>query len=208
MSASERVHSAEGATIWRAVASQKRIVRGTGAPGRRKARGVPGVRGCDVARRAWAAPKASRPAMRALSSACPPKTRSRTELLPPEQAWYREALLRRISGFWLALWVGSLAACAPTRVAAAPGSHDRAVPPNEPRAELSLTLDLPRTASCEEDFDLKLYTNMAVDLIEWSKGPAKCSGRRVKIRYLSRRTDAEKLMAEVKTLANNAKVLP
>ena len=114
--------------------------------------------------------------------------------------------MRRFSGICIWLWAG--AACAPTRVAAAPGSHDQAVPASEPRAELKLELDLPKTASCEEDFDLKLYANTAVDLIEWTAGSAKCSGRRVKIRDLSRRTDSEKLLGQVKALSSSAKVVP
>ncbi|MFZ5892474.1 MAG: hypothetical protein ACOY0T_15550 [Myxococcota bacterium] len=113
--------------------------------------------------------------------------------------------MRRFSGIWFSIWVLSTAACAPARAAAAP-AHDQAVPANEPRASLKLELDLPKTASCEEDFDLKLYTNAAVDLIEWTGGGRKCSGRRVTIRYLSQRTNAEKLLAQVKELSKNAKV--
>jgi len=100
-----------------------------------------------------------------------------------------------------------MAACAPARVAAAP-PHDQAVPASEPRAELKLELDLPKTASCEEDFDVKLYANPAVDLIEWTYSGQKCSGRRVKVRFLSRRTDAEKLLGQVKQLSSNARVVP
>ncbi|HET9929940.1 MAG TPA: hypothetical protein VFQ35_04600 [Polyangiaceae bacterium] len=116
--------------------------------------------------------------------------------------------MRRSAGFLLALWVGALSACAPTRVAAAPGSHDRPVPADEPRAQLKLELDLPKTASCEEDFDLRLYANPAVDLIEWRGNGQKCSGRRVTISYLSRRTDADKVLMQVKGLAANARVMP
>lgn len=115
--------------------------------------------------------------------------------------------MRRLSVFSLAVWFGTLGACAPTRVAAAP-SHDRPVAPNEPRANLEVELDLPKTASCEEDFDLKLYANPAVDFVEWFGNGRKCSGRRAKIRYLSRRTDAKKLLAEVRRMSSNARVIP
>jgi hypothetical protein len=119
-----------------------------------------------------------------------------------------EALVRRDFGILLAIWVGTLSACAPARVAAAPGRHDRPVAASEPRGVLKLELDLPKTASCEEDFDLKVYANPAVDLIEWSGNGRKCSGRRVTIRYLSRQTDADKVLAQVKGLSANAKVVP
>ncbi|MGC4095219.1 MAG: hypothetical protein QM756_46320 [Polyangiaceae bacterium] len=115
--------------------------------------------------------------------------------------------MRSLTAFWLSIWVGSLSACAPARVAAAPGAFDKPVAANEARAQLKLELDLPKTASCEEDFDLSLYKEPSVDLVEWSGGGRKCSGRRVTIRYLPKRTDVERLLARVRQLSSNVRVV-
>jgi hypothetical protein len=98
-------------------------------------------------------------------------------------------------------------ACAAPPCAAAP-RHDEPVAADEPRAVLHVQLDLPRTASCEESFDLALYGNRAVDRIEWEGSSGKCSRRKATIRYLSRRITREKLLESVQKLGSNVEVLP
>jgi hypothetical protein len=108
----------------------------------------------------------------------------------------------------LLLLVGLAQGCARANAADARTGHDEPVPANEPRAELRLTLDLPRTSTCEEDFDLALYRDRAVDLIEWGSAEPGCSGRRVKIRYLSRRIERTALVSRVQGLASKVRVEP
>ena len=86
--------------------------------------------------------------------------------------------------------------------------HDRPVPASEPRAEVALKLDLPRTSSCEEDFDLALYADPGVDFIAWARAESGCSGRSVRIRYLPRRLEREALLARVERLASKVQVEP
>jgi hypothetical protein len=85
------------------------------------------------------------------------------------------------------------------------GDFDRPVPPNEPRAELSLVLDLEPTQDCEERFDLALYQDRGVDLVRWDKGGSRCIGRNVTIVYLSAKLDKEALLAQVRKLALEVK---
>jgi len=106
----------------------------------------------------------------------------------------------------LLLCVGLAQGCA--RAGAARFGHDQPVPASEPRAELALELDLPRTSSCEEDFDLALYEDTGVDLITWTRAEFGCSGRRVKIRYLPRRIERARLLARVESLASKVRVEP
>jgi hypothetical protein len=103
--------------------------------------------------------------------------------------------------------LGLVEACAPARVAAAAPQHDQAVPASEPRAVLRLELDLPKTATCEEDFDLALYTHRGVDRIEWEGLGDKCTMRRATIRYLPGKIDSQKLLERIGKLALTVRVL-
>jgi hypothetical protein len=111
--------------------------------------------------------------------------------------------------FVLLAWaaIGLVEACAPARVAVAAPQHDQAVPAGEPRALLRLELDLPKTATCEEDFDLALYADRGIDRVEWEGLGDKCSSRRATIRYLSNRIDSQKLVERIRKLAVNVRVL-
>ncbi len=97
-------------------------------------------------------------------------------------------------------------ACAASPCAAAP-RHDEPVAPDEPRAVLELRLDLPKTATCEEAFDLALYDNRAVDRIDWEGSPQKCAGRRARIRYLPKRIARDELLKLVQSRATKVEVL-
>ena len=86
--------------------------------------------------------------------------------------------------------------------------HDMPVPPGEPRAELRLRVDLAPGAGCEEDLDLALYRDRGVDLIQWDEHTGACAGRTVTIRYLPRRTSAEKILSAVQKLGARAEQMP
>ncbi len=116
-------------------------------------------------------------------------------------------MTRCLSPLLVATFLAIVPACLPSRVAAASNAHDEPVPAQEARAELQLELDLPRTGSCEEDFDLALYANRGVEFIRWAAGSQKCSGRRLTIRYLPARIDGERLTKRVKELAQQVRVL-
>ena len=72
---------------------------------------------------------------------------------------------------------------------------DRPVPSNEPRATLGLVVDLKPGPKCEEEFDLALYSNRAIDLIQWDGRHGSCHARRIRVRYLSNRIDEPGLVA-------------
>lgn len=86
--------------------------------------------------------------------------------------------------------------------------HDLPVPAEEPRAELRLRVDLPPGAGCEEEFDLALYRDRGVDLIQWDERAGACAGRSVTIRYLTQRTSAAELLGAVRKLAATVEEIP
>lgn len=113
----------------------------------------------------------------------------------------------RMQARWIlrtALLAASLTACA--HGAAGALGHDAPLPAGEPRAELSLELDLEQREGCEEAFDLELYKDPGVDLIAWQKPYGECRGRVVSIRYLPRRLSRNALVARVKTLSKRVDV--
>ena len=83
---------------------------------------------------------------------------------------------------------------------------DRPVPASKPRAEISVRVDLPSAQSCEESFDLALYQDRRIELIQWDEQTGSCSGRHVRIRYLSDELKADELLKKVKELAETAGV--
>jgi hypothetical protein len=114
----------------------------------------------------------------------------------------------RISRPYLAVLLACLGqACSATPVAAAP-RHDEPVAPDEPRAELKVQLDLPKTASCEETFDLALYASRGIDLVDWEGPFGKCAGRKATIRYLPKRIPKDELLKTLQKLAKKVEVLP
>jgi hypothetical protein len=98
-------------------------------------------------------------------------------------------------------------ACAPARAAALPPQHDLPVGPEEPRDVVRVELDLPKTATCEEAFDLALYTERGVDRVDWNDSAHQCSARLVTIRYLPKRIDRRRLLERVKKLALSTRVV-
>ncbi|MGE0328429.1 MAG: hypothetical protein AB7S68_39310 [Polyangiaceae bacterium] len=96
-------------------------------------------------------------------------------------------------------------ACGGAALQSAPPSHDEPVPASEQRAELKLQLELEQRAGCEEDFDLALYQDEGVELIEWKEPFGVCKARQVTIRYLPKRTSKEALLGRIKELARDVK---
>lgn len=108
----------------------------------------------------------------------------------------------------LALATLALAACGPTPLASAPPRFDTPVPADEPRAELRLDVELASIASCEESFDLALYADRGIELVAWEPPAGACGRRALTIRYLSRRTTADRVLAAAKKAAVSAAVAP
>jgi hypothetical protein len=71
-----------------------------------------------------------------------------------------------------------------------------------------MKVDLAPRRDCDEDFDLAMYKDPAVELIEWSGAPGSCSGRTVKLRYLSARITRERLITQIRTLCQRAEATP
>jgi len=92
-------------------------------------------------------------------------------------------------------------ACAAPPVRPVASQPDQPIPKTEPRSELALVLDLPTAADCEQRFDLALYENRAVDLIQWDDQLGACKARAVSIRYLSRRVGRDQLLDEIRDLS-------
>jgi hypothetical protein len=90
---------------------------------------------------------------------------------------------------WLLVTALASAACGGAAGAAWRGEPDRPVPASEPRGVVRARLDLETTQGCEETFDLAVYRNRAIDLVEWDENGGACAARLVSVRYLSRRTD-------------------
>jgi hypothetical protein len=80
--------------------------------------------------------------------------------------------------------------------------HDRPIPADEPRADVTLQLDLPPSQACEEQFDLTLYQDRRIELIEWDEHGDACTDRAVKIRYLSSKIDKPQLLELVRKHAS------
>jgi hypothetical protein len=84
---------------------------------------------------------------------------------------------------------------------------DAPVPPAEPRATLLVRLDLWPAQRCQQEFDLLLYRNRGVDLVEWQAQRdvrrGDCDGRTAAIRYLPQRLLRVELLAEIERLAQH-----
>jgi len=76
---------------------------------------------------------------------------------------------------------------------ASPGP-DTPVPASEKRAEMRLRVDLAPAQGCEEAFDLALYKNRGIDLIEWDANTGACAGRVIVVRYLPNRTSEDDIL--------------
>lgn len=80
-------------------------------------------------------------------------------------------------------------------------SPDAPIPPGEPTAAVSLALDLPQAQDCEEAFDLAMYKNRAVHVIEWDSSTGRCTDRKARIVYLPKRITRDGVVAEARKRA-------
>jgi len=116
--------------------------------------------------------------------------------------------MRRRTLSWSFLFIVSMAqACAGPTAVAAPPRHDEPVPANEQRATMKVKVDLAKTATCEESFDVALYASRGVDLVDWEGPFGKCAGRTATIRYLPKRITKEQLLESVRKLSTKVEVL-
>lgn len=102
----------------------------------------------------------------------------------------------------LGAWLAPLLGCAaPITNLPPPGEPDRPVPASEPRAEVTLHVDLPAARGCDEQLDLALYQNRGVELVAWDRAGQRCDDRLITIRYLSRQLTRAELLELVKAHA-------
>jgi hypothetical protein len=74
--------------------------------------------------------------------------------------------------------------------AAGPVLPEPAAPASEPREIHRLAVDLRRGQRCAEAFDLAMYQDHGIELIEWDAGSG-CEDRTIDVRYLPRRTSRD-----------------
>jgi hypothetical protein len=91
---------------------------------------------------------------------------------------------------------------------AAGGPPDAPVAAGEPRETLVVELDLPRGATCEQDFDVGLYEQRAIVLVEWLESSPRCSARHARIQYLPRRLSKAALLDLLKKRAQRVTETP
>lgn len=100
----------------------------------------------------------------------------------------------------LVMLVSTLAACAGRRQGIdAATTTDVPVPDDEPRAQVSLVVDLAARTSCDEAFDLALYAHPGVEHVTWDAARS-CRDRHVTVKYLPRRLDRSALLRRVEGL--------
>ncbi len=63
------------------------------------------------------------------------------------------------------------------------------MPASAPRQDVTLKVDLEPASDCEEQFDLAVYRERAVEIIAWDDNAGSCSGRGVTIRFLTQKID-------------------
>ncbi|MCA9644978.1 MAG: hypothetical protein H6718_11630 [Polyangiaceae bacterium] len=133
-------------------------------------------------------------------------SRAKTPRVTVQQSARITALLQRLATTAALLGAcAAIQACGGAALHSAPPSHDEPVPASEQRAELKLELELEQRAGCEEDFDLALYQDPGVELIEWKEPFGVCKARQVTIRYLPKRTSRDALLGRIKELAQEVK---
>lgn len=98
---------------------------------------------------------------------------------------------------WLCVAVSGCLGCG-TSTLRATSSPDTPVPAGEPRAAVTLALDLHQAQDCEEAFDLSMYQSRAVDVIEWDSNAGRCVQRTVRIVYLPQRMTKDGVIAEAR----------
>jgi hypothetical protein len=121
---------------------------------------------------------------------------------PPTRV--KEAAMWRTRGLVAAVALLAATGCTGSAAAQTAADFDRPVAADKPRAELSIRVDLAPAQSCEESFDLALYQDRRIELIEWDDQIGECSGRAIRVRYMSDELKQDELMKKVKELAEAA----
>ena len=111
-------------------------------------------------------------------------------------------MLRRPPPIPLLGLLGFLLALVPACGAGRPrvATFDTPVPAAEPRATFAATVDLDAAGDCDERLDLALYEDRAVELVSWDDARG-CAGRKIEIRFLSRRTTKEALLLRLRAIS-------
>ncbi len=98
-----------------------------------------------------------------------------------------------------------LAACAEPQSARAP-TYDSPIAGSEPRALLRVVVDLEPVGGCDEAFDLAMYQDRGVELIEWDSARG-CSARRVILRYIPGRISRDALLSKIRQVSRKVEVM-
>lgn len=85
-------------------------------------------------------------------------------------------------------------------------SYDRPIPSSEPREELKLILDLETSTNCEEQFDIAMYQDLGVELIQWNEPKEGCLQRQVTVRFLTTRISREALIQRIRQHAHKVQL--
>lgn len=121
--------------------------------------------------------------------------------LPPVAYCGGRAVFRRLS---IVMVLVAASGCAGGTSALGPGP-DAPVPASEARQSVSFVVDLEPGSDCEQRFDLAVYENRDIDLIQWDEQTGSCHGRKVTIVYLSRHTDEAAVRALVEKHAEKVR---
>lgn len=78
------------------------------------------------------------------------------------------------------------------------------VDPGEPMATVDLVIDLRASAHCEEDLDLVLYREVAVQMLAWDDRHGACRERFVRIKFIPERMSKPALLTRVRALTLRA----
>jgi hypothetical protein len=81
------------------------------------------------------------------------------------------------------------------------------LPASEPRAQLTVKVDLATRRDCEEAFGLALYADRGVELIEWDTDSSACTQRRARVRYVPTRISRDALLTRIRSLSTKIEVM-
>lgn len=109
------------------------------------------------------------------------------------------------SNAYVPLLVASLVCC---RGAEAPHSSiDYALGPSESVETLTVLIDLPASARCEESLDFALYPDPGVVTIAWSPPVEHCRSRRAVVTFAPGRLSRAALVEKLRTLSVRLEVI-
>ncbi len=89
-----------------------------------------------------------------------------------------------------------------------PGHPDEPVPATEPRAELTVRVELPATQGCFETFDLAVYADRGIELLAWAPGTRSRCERTLTVRYLPRRLERARVLERLRAHATRVEETP